>query len=81
MEDFNSETDSDYTSYWRDWVSWINVSFRLSGLLLDNAVMGSIASDVMTEAESSGCAASCTDVAGLSLRGQLCQAYSFRPHE
>ena len=20
MEDFNSETDSDYTSYWRDWV-------------------------------------------------------------
>lgn len=21
MEDFNSETDSDYTSYWRDWVS------------------------------------------------------------
>ena len=23
MEDFNSETDSDYTSYWRDWVSEI----------------------------------------------------------
>ena len=22
MEDFNSETDSDYTSYWRDWVSF-----------------------------------------------------------
>ena len=21
MEDFNSETDSDFTSYWRDWVS------------------------------------------------------------
>lgn len=21
MEDFNSESDSDYTSYWRDWVS------------------------------------------------------------
>lgn len=21
MEDFQSETDSDYTSYWRDWVS------------------------------------------------------------
>lgn len=20
MEDFNSESDSDYTSYWRDWV-------------------------------------------------------------
>jgi hypothetical protein len=24
MEDFNSETDSDYTSYWRDWVSGIS---------------------------------------------------------
>ena len=23
MEDFNSETDSDYTSYWRDWVRWL----------------------------------------------------------
>ena len=22
MEEFNSETDSDYTSYWRDWVGW-----------------------------------------------------------
>lgn len=22
MEDFNSETESDYTSYWRDWVSY-----------------------------------------------------------
>jgi hypothetical protein len=22
MDDFNSETDSDYTSYWRDWVSF-----------------------------------------------------------
>ena len=21
MDDFNSDTDSDYTSYWRDWVS------------------------------------------------------------
>ena len=21
MDEFNSETDSDYTSYWRDWVS------------------------------------------------------------
>lgn len=21
MDDFGSETDSDYTSYWRDWVS------------------------------------------------------------
>jgi hypothetical protein len=26
MDDFNSETDSDYTSYWRDWVS-ISLSF------------------------------------------------------
>ena len=26
MEDFQSETDSDYTSYWRDWVS----AFRLN---------------------------------------------------
>lgn len=29
MEDFNSETDSDYTSYWRDWVScfagWLGI--------------------------------------------------------
>lgn len=23
MEDFNSETDSDYTSYWRDWVGCV----------------------------------------------------------
>jgi hypothetical protein len=30
MDDFNSETDSDYTSYWRDWVSWnFSSSFRL----------------------------------------------------
>lgn len=29
MEDFNSETDSDYTSYWRDWVS-----FKLSSHFL-----------------------------------------------
>lgn len=28
MEDFNSETDSDYTSYWRDWVGL----FRFDGL-------------------------------------------------
>ena len=25
MDDFNSETDSDYTSYWRDWVSAFNL--------------------------------------------------------
>jgi hypothetical protein len=30
MDDFNSETDSDYTSYWRDWVSWnFSSSFKL----------------------------------------------------
>ena len=28
MEDFNSETDSDYTSYWRDWVSSSGFLFR-----------------------------------------------------
>lgn len=28
MEDFNSETDSDYTSYWRDWVCYIFLSSR-----------------------------------------------------
>lgn len=27
MEDFNSETDSDYTSYWRDWVRAILGNF------------------------------------------------------
>ena len=29
MEDFNSETDSDYTSYWRDWVRGYCLSFVL----------------------------------------------------
>ncbi len=28
MDDFNSETDSDYTSYWRDWVS-VDISLSL----------------------------------------------------
>lgn len=27
MDDFNTETDSDYTSYWRDWVSEMRRSF------------------------------------------------------
>jgi hypothetical protein len=31
MDDFNSETDSDYTSYWRDWVSF---TFLLRTFLL-----------------------------------------------
>ena len=26
MDDFQSETDSDYTSYWRDWVGQISLS-------------------------------------------------------
>jgi hypothetical protein len=26
MDDFASDTDSDYTSYWRDWVSSLNFS-------------------------------------------------------
>ena len=30
MEDFNSETDSDYTSYWRDWVGAFLLSYTLS---------------------------------------------------
>lgn len=29
MDDFNSETDSDYTSYWRDWVGF-DVSLLLA---------------------------------------------------
>lgn len=37
MEDFNSESDSDYTSYWRDWVgelfSFPFLSFHLNRLL------------------------------------------------
>lgn len=28
MDDFASDTDSDYTSYWRDWVSAFSVHFR-----------------------------------------------------
>jgi hypothetical protein len=28
MEDFQSETDSDYTSYWRDWVSFQQPTFN-----------------------------------------------------
>ena len=31
MDDFNSETDSDYTSYWRDWVSQTRFHFCESG--------------------------------------------------
>lgn len=28
-QEFNSETESDYTSYWRDWVSAKQVSFSI----------------------------------------------------
>lgn len=30
MEDYNSETDSDYTSYWRDWVCDFLIQSSLS---------------------------------------------------
>ena len=35
MEDFNSETDSDYTSYWRDWVSQTLFFFLFVSLFVD----------------------------------------------
>lgn len=44
MDDFASDTDSDYTSYWRDWVSlipffcvffWWFEAFLLGGILLE----------------------------------------------
>ena len=35
MEDFNSETDSDYTSYWRDWVGRSFLSQSAAQKLLD----------------------------------------------
>ena len=34
MEEFNSETDSDYTSYWRDWVGWHRYSLFRGALSL-----------------------------------------------
>jgi protein-S-isoprenylcysteine O-methyltransferase Ste14 len=33
MEDFQSETDSDYTSYWRDWVRWLCCCFLRVAML------------------------------------------------
>lgn len=34
MDEFNSETDSDYTSYWRDWVCAANfLALKLTRLL------------------------------------------------
>lgn len=38
MDDFNSETDSDYTSYWRDWVSF--KYFHMLCAPLDNDLGG-----------------------------------------
>ena len=35
MEDFNSETDSDYTSYWRDWVSQMLLFLLFFLLIID----------------------------------------------
>jgi hypothetical protein len=32
MDDFNSETDSDYTSYWRDWVSLFYAFIMCAGV-------------------------------------------------
>jgi hypothetical protein len=46
MDDFASDTDSDYTSYWRDWVSGLDmlVFAAVRGVaqvlgLLDSAVL------------------------------------------
>lgn len=38
MEDFNSESDSDYTSYWRDWVGEIS-RFRSVFIVLPLSVV------------------------------------------
>jgi hypothetical protein len=39
MDDFNSETDSDYTSYWRDWVSFnVFICLRLASVGLGKNV-------------------------------------------
>jgi len=38
MDDFNSETDSDYTSYWRDWVGSFSIWHRCCAPSLRNAV-------------------------------------------
>jgi hypothetical protein len=35
MDDFASDTDSDYTSYWRDWVSPLHFFFRYTACLLE----------------------------------------------
>jgi hypothetical protein len=35
MDDFASDTDSDYTSYWRDWVSALHFFFRYTACLLE----------------------------------------------
>lgn len=42
MDDFNSETDSDYTSYWRDWVSTFSswLSFRALFLAIQECSCG-----------------------------------------
>ena len=34
LEEFNSETDSDFTSYWRDWVSCFYVGVEMYLLVL-----------------------------------------------
>ncbi len=44
-QDFNSETDSDYTSYWRDWVS-SDRGFRLCALCSQAGFVGAFRYDV-----------------------------------
>ena len=63
MEDFGSETDSEYTSYWRDWVSEIFIVanfFVLVGCLID---MICVSKDSMTIHPELGLAAPVSRVA------------------
>ena len=61
MDDFASETDSDYTSYWRDWVS--KCSFYMYRSIFVFVVVFSVAVPVVWEESGvvvpgRGCAAS-----------------------
>lgn len=44
MDDFNSETDSDYTSYWRDWVSDLHILLGPSSVIYRHAAICGIES-------------------------------------
>ncbi len=35
MNDFASESDSEYTNYWRDWVSAIDIPFPLASVRIE----------------------------------------------